>query len=325
MNRFLAIVFAAAVTASTGAVAPADAQSFPDHPIKVVVPYPAGGPADTVARVTTQGLGAELGGSVIIENVVGAGGRLATKDVTRATPYGYTLLLSGSNEYAITPALYKDLDYNPAKQLVPVAAVATDSNAIVVNPSLPVHTLAELVQYAKDHPGKLTSGSTIGISPHLTLEYFRAHTGVDVVFVPYKGAAPALADAMGNQIQVSASAKSVLLPLITSGRLRALAVTSAERWPELPDVPTFRESGLEGFPTAIWFGLLAPVGTPPSVIAKLNAAENARLRSPEMQASIARIGLQPRVLTSQEFAAVLADEVPLWKAVVDEAGVHLTP
>jgi tripartite-type tricarboxylate transporter receptor subunit TctC len=276
---------------------------------QVVVLYPAGGPADTVARVTTQGLGAELGGSVIIENVVGAGGRLATKDVTRATPDGYTLLLSGSNEYAITPALYKDLDYNPAKQLVPVA---TDSNAIVVNPSLPVHTLAELVQYAKDHPGKLTSGSTIGISPHLTLEYFRAHTGVDVVFVPYKGAAPALADAMGNQIQVSASAKSVLLPLITSGRLRALAVTSAERWPELPDVPTFRESGLEGFPTAIWFGLLAPVGTPPSVIAKLNAAENARLRSPEMQASIARIGLQPRVLTSQEFAAVLADEVPLW-------------
>jgi tripartite-type tricarboxylate transporter receptor subunit TctC len=322
MNRFLAIVFAAAITASTGAAAPADAQSFPDHPIKVVVPYPAGGPADTVARVTTQGLGAELGGSVIIENVVGAGGRLATKDVTRATPDGYTLLLSGSNEYAITPALYKDLDYNPAKQLVPVA---TDSNAIVVNPSLPVHTLAELVQYAKDHPGKHTSGSTIGISPHLTLEYFRAHTGVDVVFVPYKGAAPALADAMGNQIQVSASAKSVLLPLITSGRLRALAVTSAERWPELPDVPTFRESGLEGFPTAIWFGLLAPVGTPPSVIAKLNAAENARLRSPEMQASIARIGLQPRVLTSQEFAAVLADEVPLWKAVVDEAGVHLTP
>jgi tripartite-type tricarboxylate transporter receptor subunit TctC len=323
MNRFLAIVFAAAVTASTCAAAPADAQSFPDHPIKVVVPYPAGGPADTVARVTTQGLGDELGGSVIIENVVGAGGRLATKDVTRATPDGYTLLLSGSNEYAITPALYKDLDYNPAKQLVPVAAVATDSNAIVVNPSLPVHTLAELVRYAKDHPGKLTSGSTIGISPHLTLEYFRAHTGIDVVFVPYKGAAPALADAMGNQIQISASAKSVLLPLITSGRLRALAVTSAERWPELPDVPTFRESGLEGFPAAIWFGLLAPAGTPPGVIAKLNAAENARLRSPEMQASIARIGLQPRVLTSQEFAAVLADEVPLWKAVVDEAGVHL--
>jgi tripartite-type tricarboxylate transporter receptor subunit TctC len=128
---------------------------------------------------------------------------------------------------------------------------------------------------------------------------------------------------MGNPIQVSASAKSVLLPLITSGRLRALAVTSAERWPELPDVPTFRESGLEGFPTAIWFGLLAPAGTPPGVLAKLNAAENARLRSPEMQASIARIGLQPRVLTSQEFAAVLADEVPLWKAVVDEAGVHL--
>jgi tripartite-type tricarboxylate transporter receptor subunit TctC len=143
------------------------------------------------------------------------------------------------------------------------------------------------------------------------------------VFVPYKGAAPALADAMGNQIQVSASAKSVLLPLITSGRLRALAVTSAERWPEVPDIPTFHESGIEGFPSAIWFGLLAPAGTPSGVIAKINAAENARLRSPEMQASIARIGLQPRVLTSQEFATVLADEVPLWRAVVDKAGVHL--
>jgi tripartite-type tricarboxylate transporter receptor subunit TctC len=324
MSKVVAIILTAFAT-TLAAVAPVHAQTFPDRPIKVVVAYPAGGPTDTVARLATQNIAGTLGQGMIVENVAGAGGRIGTRDVARAAPDGYTLLLGGTNDNAIAPVLYKSLDYDPAKDFVPVSAVATDSNAIVVNPSLPVHTLAELVQYAKDHPGKLTSGSTIGISPHLTLEYFRAHTGVDVVFVPYKGAAPALADAMGNQIQVSASAKSVLLPLITSGRLRALAVTSAERWPELPDVPTFRESGLEGFPTAIWFGLLAPVGTPPSVIAKLNAAENARLRSPEMQASIARIGLQPRVLTSQEFAAVLADEVPLWKAVVDEAGVHLTP
>jgi tripartite-type tricarboxylate transporter receptor subunit TctC len=320
VSKHLAI--ALAVLAACIAAAPAVAQNYPDRPIKIVVPYPPGGPADTVARVTTAGLGAELGGTVVIENLPGAGGRLATKETGRATPDGYTLLLGSSNEYAITPALY-NLDYDPVKELTPVVSLVTDSVAIVVNPSLPVHSLKELVAYAKDHPGKLTSGSTLGIVTHLALMYFRVHMGADMVFVPYKGAAPALADAMGNQIQVTCSAKSVLLPLIQAGKLRALAVSSAERWPELPDVPTFAESGLDGFPPLVLFGLLAPTGTPPAVLAKITTAENARLRSADMQTAIAKLGMNPSLMSESAFAKALGDQVGLWKAVVKEAGVHL--
>jgi tripartite-type tricarboxylate transporter receptor subunit TctC len=304
-------------------VAPASAQTFPDHPVKIIVPYPAGGPADTVARVTTQGLGAELGGNVIIENLAGAGGRLATKDVTRATPDGYTLLLGSSNEYAITPALYQKLDFDPVKDLVPVAPLVTDSIAIVVHPSVPANSLKELAAYASAHAGKLTMGSTLGIAPHLALMYFEAHMHADIVFVPYKGAAPGLADAMGNQIQVTSSAKSVLVPLIKAGKLRALAVSSSARWPELPEVPTFAESGLDGFPPTILFGLMAPAGTPPAIIAKINAAENARLKSDATQAGIAKLGMYPNVTTTAAFAKQLADDAVQWKAVVKEAGVHL--
>jgi tripartite-type tricarboxylate transporter receptor subunit TctC len=307
----------------TVAAVPAHAQSFPNRPVKVIVAYPAGGPTDTVARISTQGLGAELGQSVIIENVAGAGGRMGTRDVARAAPDGYTLLLGGTNDNAITPALYSDLEYDPVKGFAPVAALATDSLALVVNPAVPVHSLAELVSYAKDHPGKLTSGSTVGIAPHLFLEFIRVRAGIDMVFVPYKGAAPAIADVLGNQIQVHVSAKSVLLPLIEAGKLRALVVASEKRWPELPDIPTIRESGFDGFPTAVWFTLMAPAGTPPDVIAKLNAAENTRLKAAETQAALAKLGLETRVLSPQALASVLADEARLWKAVAQETGVHL--
>jgi tripartite-type tricarboxylate transporter receptor subunit TctC len=318
MSKCLAIAFAVFVAAA----ATARAQNYPDHPVRIVVPYPPGGPADTVARVTTQGLGAALGGTIVIENLPGAGGILATKEVGRAAPDGYTLLLGSSNEYAITPALYK-LDYDPVKELTPVVSLVSDSVAIVVNPSLPVHSLKELATYANDHPGKLTSGATIGIISHLALMYFRVHMGADMVFVPYKGAAPALADTMGNQIQVTSSAKSALLPLIKAGSLRALAVSGAERWHELPDVQTFAEAGLDGFPPGVLFGLLAPSGTPRAILAKLNAAENARLKSADMQAAIAKLGMHPSVMSEQDFAKVLGDQVRLWKSVVKEAGVHL--
>jgi len=306
-----------------GLAVPAGAQSFPDHTVKVVVPYPPGGPGDTVARVTTQGLGARLGGPVVIDNIAGAAGRIGVKTVTRAAPDGYTLLLGSSNEIAITPALYGNLDYDPVKALDPIVGMATDSVAIVVNPSVPVHTLAELVGYANGHPGKLTSGSTLGIVSHLALLYFRAHMGAQMVFVPYKGGAPALADAMGNQIQVTCSAKSVLLPLIQAGKLRALAVSSAARWPELPEVPTFAESGLAAFPPVVVFGLMTPAGTPPAVVAKLGAAETALLKSTATQAAIAKLGLNENIQTTAEFAKLLHDQVGQWKAVVKESGAHL--
>jgi tripartite-type tricarboxylate transporter receptor subunit TctC len=312
----------AAVSNFMGA-APTSAQNFPDHAIKVVVPYPAGGPTDTIARAVAQNLSLDLGQAVIVENQTGAGGRIGTKGVARATPDGYTLLLGGSNNNAITPAIYKSLDFDPVKDFAPVAALATESLVLVVHPSVPAATLGELVRYAKESPGKLTSGATVGIAPHLLLEFLRARTGANIVFVPYKGAAPAITDVLGNQIQIHVSAKSVLLPLIQSGKLRALAVTSARRWPELPSVPTLRESALDDFPTAQWFGLLAPAGTPGGVIGKLNAAISARLSAASTLAALAKLGLEARVLSPQEFGAVLVDELRLWQAVVQETGVKL--
>ncbi len=319
MRKYLVAVFAVLLANVTAAWA----QNFPDRPIKVIVAYPAGGPTDTVARIATQGLAAELGQGVVVENIAGAGGRMGTRDVARATPDGYTLLLGGTNDNAIAPVLYSKLDYDPVQDFAPVAAVAADTNALVVNPLLPVHSLKELVQYAKDNPGKLTSGSTIGIAPHLFLEFIRARTGIDMLFVPSTGAAPAIADVLGGQIQVHVSAKSMLLPLIKASKLRALAVSSAERWPELPDVPTLHESGFDGFPTAIWFALMAPKATPPAVIAKLNAAENTVLKSPATKAAIAKLGLETRPLSVPELSTLLGNEAKLWQAVAKETGVHL--
>ncbi len=320
MKTFLAVV---SVASALCAAAPLQAQTFPDRPVKVVVAYPPGGPTDTIARLATQGIADKLGQNMIVENVAGAGGRIGARDVARAAPDGYTLLLGGSNDNTIAPVIYKNLDYDPIKDFVPVSAVATDSNAIVVNPEVPVHTLAELASYTKANPGKLTSGATLGIAPHLMLEFIRVRTGADMVFVPYKGAAPAIADVLGNHIQVNASAKSVLLPLIKDGKLRALAVSSAERWPELPDVPTLRESGLDGFPTAVWFVLMAPAGTPPAVVNKLNEAVNLHILSKPIREGIRKIGLEPHVLAQDVLAKVIADETQLWQAVARETGVHL--
>jgi tripartite-type tricarboxylate transporter receptor subunit TctC len=321
MNRYFLIVLA--LFAAMSGAAPARAQSFPDRTVKLVVPYPPGGPSDTTARVSTQSIAASLGQSMIIENEAGAGGRIGTRAVARAPADGYTLLFGGSNENAITPALYKNLDYDPVKDFAAVAPVATDSNAVVVNPSVPANTLAELIQYAKDHPGKLSSGATVGISPHLLLEFIRARSGIDIVFVPYKGAAPGMADVLGGQIQVYASNKSVLLPLIKSGKLRGLAAASAERWPELPEVPTLQESGFDGYPPEVWYGLMAPAATPPAVIAKLNAAATAAVNTAATQNAIAKLGLRSRTLTAPEFGTLLGQEVTLWEAVARKAGVRL--
>jgi tripartite-type tricarboxylate transporter receptor subunit TctC len=321
MTKFLAAIIVVSIVAARAP--PAMAQNFPDHPVKIVVAYPPGGPSDTTTRVAIHNMATNLGQGVVIENVPGAGSRIGARDVARSVPDGYTLLAGGSNENAIAPALYKNLDYDPVNDFTPVAALATDSNAVVVNPAVPANSLAELVSYAKAHPGKLTSGSAAGIAPHVLLEYLRAHTGTDIVFVPYKGAAPAIADVLGNQIQLYASAKSVLLPLINAGKLRPLVVTSAERWPELPDVPTLRELGFANYPTTLWFTVMAPTATSPDVVAKLNAAINTGLRTPETQDAIVKLGLQPQVLTAPALAAVLAQEVLLWKAVAGEAGVHL--
>lgn len=320
-----ALVLAAILALGIGPIGgdPAAAQSFPDRMIKIVVPYPPGGPADVSARLVAPPMSSQLGRSVLIENLPGAGGRTGAKAVAHASPDGYTLLLGGTNPNAIAQLLYRHLDFRPVKDFAGVALIGFDSNALVVHPSVPAKSIQELVQYAKANPGKLTSGATVGIGPHICLELFRVRTGTDITFVPYKGAAPAVADLLGGQIQIGMTSKAVLLPLIREGRLRALAVTSDVRWPELPDVPTLRETGLNGFPGYLWLGLLAPAQTPAAAVDKLNAAVNAGLKTPEFHASIAKLGLEARSMTPQQFDAKLADEARDWEAAVKESGVKI--
>jgi tripartite-type tricarboxylate transporter receptor subunit TctC len=302
---------------------PSMAQTFPSRPIKVVVPFPAGGPTDVLARLASQRLSSSLRQVVIIENEAGAGGRTGSQAVARANPDGYTLLLGGTVSNAMAHALYRNLNYDPIKDFAPIASIATDSDALVIAPSVPTKTIKEFVQYAKNNPGRLISGATIGIFPHFALELFRVRTEIDMIFVPYKGAAPAITDLLGGQIHMTAAAKSVLLPHIQAGKMRALAVTSATRWPELPDVPTMRENGFINFPSEIWFGLLAPTATPAAVIVKLNAAINEGLRSPEARENFAKLGVDLRIGTPGDFAAIIADDARTWENIVKETGIRL--
>jgi tripartite-type tricarboxylate transporter receptor subunit TctC len=301
----------------------AEAQTFPDKMIKIVVPYPPGGPSDVAARLVAQPLSTILGQPVIVENIAGAGGRIGAKAAAQAKPDGHTLFLGGTNPNAIAPSIYSNLTFEPMKDFRAVGVISFDSNALVVNAAVPVKTIQELLQYAKDNPGKLSSGATLGIGPHVSLELLRARTGSNMNFIPYRGAAPAITDLLGNQIQVGMSSKAVMLPLINAGKLRGLAVTSDDRWPELPDVPTLRESKFEGIPALLWSGLLAPAQTPTAVIDKLNAAMVEAMQTPAAQAGLTKLGLKTKALTAKEFDAVLAEEARIWEAAVKESNMKL--
>jgi tripartite-type tricarboxylate transporter receptor subunit TctC len=302
---------------------PADAQSFPERPIKIVVPYPAGGPADVAARLVAPALSSRLGQSVVIENLPGAGGRTGAKAVAQAPPDGYTLQLGGTNPNAIAQSLFRHLTFEPIRDFAAVAPVGVDVNVLVVNPKVPAETLNDLVEHAKANPGMLSSGATAGIGPHISLELLRVRTGTQIAFIPYKGAAPAVADLLSGQIQIGMTSKAVLLPLIKEGRLRALAVTSEQRWPELPSVPTLHEVGLDGIPPYLWFGLLAPARTPTAIVDKLNTAVTEGLASPELEQSITRLGIEVRRMSAREFSRELDEEARRWEAAVTESGVKM--
>jgi tripartite-type tricarboxylate transporter receptor subunit TctC len=301
----------------------AAAQSYPSRVIRIVVPFPPGGPTDVAARLIAQPLGETLGQSVIVENQPGAGGRTGSRFVARAAPDGYTLLMGGTNLNAIIPAIYKNLDYDPVKSFTPVASVASDAVIMVVNPSLPAKTVAELVQQAKANPGKLKYGSAPGIASHLASELLKYRAGIDMPFIPYRGGGPAITDLLGGQIDMIFNNKSVLLALIQGEKVRALAVTADKRWPELPDVPTMRESGFPDFPSDILYGLLAPAGTPDAIVGKLNAAVNKALQSPELRANLAKLGIKARPGMSQAFGAAMADDMAKYDEIVRLTGIKV--
>jgi tripartite-type tricarboxylate transporter receptor subunit TctC len=311
----------AAIAVGAAAAGTVRAQSYPDRLIKIVVPYPAGGPTDVMARLIAQWLSSRLGQSVIVDNRAGAGGTIGAKAVASEQPDGYTLLLANLGALAISPALYKTLDYDSIKNFTPVAMAAEGSFLLVVTPAVPARSVHELVAYAKAHPGKLNHGAALATSPHILGELFKIHSGTDIVFVSYRGTAPAITDLVAGQVQMTVETKSALLPLVQQGKLRALAVTSASRWLDLPDVPTMAESGLPALTATFWQGVVAPAGTPASIVVKLNATINEGVKSPEMRMSFAKLGMEPKTGSPQEFGALIARDVQKWAEIVKRSGV----
>jgi tripartite-type tricarboxylate transporter receptor subunit TctC len=305
-----------------GAVEPATAQTYPVRMIKIVVPFTPGGPVDLVARLVAQRMAPALGQSVVIENRPGAGGVIGVKTVANAEPDGYTLLFGNVSTLAVIPALTHNRDYDPAKTFVPVAKVTDSPELLVIDPALPVRTVRELVAYATARPGAVSYGSSgYGNATHLSAEWFKSKTGIDIVHVPYKGVSDAFTGLMGGQVAMVFGAVEGALPLVQQGKLRPLAVTSATRFPLVPDLPTMIESGVEGFTVTSFEGVVAPGGTLPAVVTRLNAVINECLASAELRARFAQFGIAPSTGTPQEFAAFFAAENRKWAAIVDSVNI----
>src|SRR5512144_2335881 len=277
-----------------GFAAGAWAQDYPTKPIRIVVPFPPGGATDLLARAVAQRLTEKWGQAVLVDNRPGAGGNIGSELVAKSAPDGYTLEMGTVGTHSINASLYAKMPYDHVKDFVPIILVAGVPNVLVVNPALPVNSVQELVAYAKANPGKLNFASSgNGTSIHLSGELFKVMAGVQMTHVPYKGSAPALQDLIGGQVQLMFDNLPPSLPQIKAGKLRALAVTTATRSPALPDLPTIAESGLPGFEASSWFGIVAPAGTPPAIVAKLNAEVAKWLASPEAQEKLLALGANP--------------------------------
>ena len=313
-----AIVAAAGVPAGT-----AWAQSFPNKPIKIVVGFAPGGPADVMARLIGQRMAAILGQSIVVDNRPGAGGTIGARAVAESDADGYTLLLGNTSTLVISPLIYKNVNYDPVKGFAPIAALGTTSNLLIVNPALPVTSVKELIALARRSPGKLNySSAGIGTPPHLIGEMFKQRLNLDVVHVPYKGGGPSVAAVVAGETQYSFENPASSLPLVQGGQVRALASTSETRSPQTPELPTMIEAGVPDFTSVSFTAVVAPAGTPAAIVGKLNAAINESLTSPEVASTLVRLNVDAKVSSPQEFAAFLAREREKWSAVVKTAGVQ---
>jgi tripartite-type tricarboxylate transporter receptor subunit TctC len=320
----LAIVFVLAPLATAVLIRPAGAQAYPDHPVKIIVPTVAAGTVDLVTRVMANDLDGRFGQRFFVENRSGAGNTIGSREVAQSGPDGYTLLMSSGSGEVISPLLYKDPGYDALKSFAPIALYAEGSVILVVDPALPFHTVADLVAYAKTNPGKLNYGSAgTGTVPHLTGELFKVAAGVDIVHVPYRGGALSIQDVIAGSLQMTFEASSPLLPHIAAGQLRALAVLSAHRIPDLPDVPTMSEAGYPSVISASWTGLFAPAGTNPAVVHKLNEAINAGLHTPATDKALARLGNVPLGGTPEDLTNLIVAEIGKWTPIVQS--LHMTP
>ena len=328
IQRMLAIARLPAFAASLALLAVAAAgtahaqERYPDKPIRLIVASAAGGASDIVSRLLGDKVQQLLGQPVLVEPKPGANGNLAAEFVARAPADGYTLMMGTIGVMAINPLLYKEVRFDPLKDYAPVARLVSFSNLLVVNPALPVKSTAELVAYAKANPGKLRYGSPgIGGSPHMAMVVFGLMSGTDLVHVPYKGAAPALNDLMGGHIDMAFSDPLLTLQHARQGRVRALAVSGSRRLASEPDLPTVAEAGVPGYAVSGWLGIVAPAGTPPDRIAKLNAAFNQALEMPDVRAKLIEQGSEIIAGSPEEFGKFIHGEYARWKKVVSDAKI----
>jgi tripartite-type tricarboxylate transporter receptor subunit TctC len=304
---------------------PAAAQPYPSKPIRFVVPFPPGGPLDIMGRGIAQKLQEAWGQPVVVDNRPGAGGGIGADLVAKSPGDGYTLLMGAVSTHAINPSLYAKIPYDPQKDFVAVALVAQVPNILVVNPSLPVHSVKELIDYARAKPGSFSFGSgSTGSTGHLAGELFKAEARVDMVHIPYKGGAPAMQDLLAGQTQLMFDNLANALPQVKAGKLRALAVTTLKRAPAVPDLPTVAESGLPGFDLTTWFGVFVPAGTPRETVAKLNAEIVKSLESKALAERLAAMGAAPpENNTPETFAAFVRAEAAKYAQVVKSSGARV--
>jgi tripartite-type tricarboxylate transporter receptor subunit TctC len=320
----LAVLAALTLTFALSWAAPARAAEYPSRPITLVVAFTPGGPSDVLARIVGKQMEQLLGVPFVIENRPGAGGNIAADSVAHAAPDGYTLLMGNNSILATNESLYKRLTYSPQKDFLPITLIGTQANILVVNPSVPATSLKELIALAKAQPGKLNFASSgHGAAAHLAGELFKTEAKVDIVHVPYKGAAPALQDLIGGHDQLMFATAASVVGHIKGGKVRALAVTTLKRTQILPDIPTMAEAGLPGFEASTWHGLVAPAGTPPQVIARLHDAAVKALQDPGVHASLDRLGVDIVGGTPEQFKAYIAAEIPKWTAIVKASGATM--
>ena len=315
MKRFFAALLLSFV--SLGAAA----QAYPSKPVRLIVPFPPGGPTDITGRTIAEKLQQRLGQPVIVENRPGAGSIIGTEVVVKSPADGYTLLL-GSNSIALQPLLQAKLPYDPQKELTPVILAVRIPNVLVVHPSVPASTVSEFIALAKSKPGTLNYASVGNATgPHLFAELFRNLTGVNIVHVPYKGTAPAVNDLLGGQVQALFDSLATALPNIRAGKLRALGVTSAQRSKSAPDIPTLSESGAPGYEATGWFGVLVPAGTPQEIVARLNGEIGAILRMPDVEERFLKFGAEGGGGSPADFSRFIQSEQAKWGKIIREAGI----
>ena len=316
----LRIAIAALVLAAS--VSAAAQESYPNKPVRIVVPFAAGGVADLLPRIVGEKLAQKWGQPVIVENKVGAAGNIGMAEGARAAPDGYTLLLAPAGNLTVNPKLFPNLPFDTQRDLTPVTLLAQSPNVLVVHPSVPAKTVRELVAYAKASPGKLNFASPgEGSGAHLAGELLNLEAGIKAVHVPYKGIAPAVNDLLGGQVQVMFAGISTVIQHVKSGKLVALAIASAKRNPQLPEVPTVAESGIPGFDVTSWYGIVVRAGTPPAIVQKVQRDMTEALQSPDVKEKLAALGLEAVGNSPAEFDALIRAETKKWGDIVEKAGI----